>query len=206
MKMLFTTALFAALSATAFAQTTPAQPAKPAAKAKAAKADAKNAPAKKGGRRVAVELAAPLEEADPSIKLGEAELAIAKRVHVGEIACELGQKVTVKPLKRDGFFLVSRGVNRFVMHPVESRTGAIRLEDPQRGALWLQLGNKSMLMNQKEGKRLADECASPEQKQFARDMKPVNLLEPAPATASAAATPTATASPAAAPAAPAPAQ
>ena len=49
------------------------------------------------------------------------------------------------------------------MHPVESRTGAIRLEDPKRGAMWLQLGNKSMLMSQKLGQRLADECQSPEQ-------------------------------------------
>ena len=211
MKKLFTTVLFAALSATAFAQA-PAQPAKPAAKAAAkpaakpaAKADARKAakaPAKAPSRRVAVELAAPLEEADPSIKLTEADLAVAKRVHVGEIACELGQKVTIKPLKREGFFLVARGVNRFVMHPVESRTGAIRLEDPVRGALWLQLGNKSMLMNQKEGKRLADECASPEQLQFAKDMKPVNLLEPAPTPPTAPVAPSA----AAPSAAPAPAQ
>ena len=81
-------------------------------------------------------------------------------------------------MKREGFFFVSRGVNKFVMHPVESRTGAIRLEDPARGALWLQLANKSMLMNQKEGKRLADECQSPEQVAFAKNMKAVNLLEP----------------------------
>jgi aconitate hydratase 2/2-methylisocitrate dehydratase len=40
-----------------------------------------------------------------------------------------------------------------------------------------------MLMNQKEGKRLADECQSPEQVKFAEEMKnppPINLLEPAP--------------------------
>jgi hypothetical protein len=35
-----------------------------------------------------------------------------------------------------------------------------------------------MLMNQKEGKRLADECQSPEQVDFAKNMKAVNLLEP----------------------------
>ena len=63
------------------------------------------------------------------------------------------------------------------MHPVESRTGALRLEDPVRGALWLQLANKSMLMNQKEGKRLADECQSPDQLAYAKSMKPVDLLE-----------------------------
>ena len=43
------------------------------------------------------------------------------------------------------------GIQRFRMHPVESRTGAIRLEDPRAGAMWLQLGNKSMLMSQKHG-------------------------------------------------------
>ena len=31
------------------------------------------------------------------------------------------------------------------------------------GAVWLQIANKSMLMNQKLGQRMADECMSPEQ-------------------------------------------
>jgi len=57
------------------------------------------------------------------------------------------------------------------MHPVESRTGAIRLEDPRAGAMWLQLGNKSMLMNQKAGLRLADECQTEAQVAFAAEMK-----------------------------------
>jgi hypothetical protein len=99
-------------------------------------------------------------------------------VYTGEIPCELGAKVTIKPMKREGYFFVTRGINRFVMRPVVSRTGAIRLEDQARGALWLQLANKSMLMSQKEGKRLADECASPEQVTYAKTMKAVNLLEP----------------------------
>ena len=49
------------------------------------------------------------------------------------------------------------------MHPVESRTGALRLEDAQRRRLLLQIANKSMLMSQKIGQRLADECMSTEQ-------------------------------------------
>lgn len=211
MKLLFASLAIASLPFAVQAQTgAPAgkaasnAAAKPAAKPAARKAT-KPVPVTKApptSRRQAIEEATPLEEADPSIKLEAAELETAKRVHVGEIACELGAKVTVKPLKREGFFLVARGVNRFVMHPVASRTGAIRLEDPQRGALWLQLGNKSMLMNQKEGKRLADECVSPEQADFAKNMKPVNLLEPAPVQV---ATPAAPAGPAPAAAAPAPA-
>ena len=140
-RVVFASFLIAAFAGSAFAQAQPAPAAKPAAKS-AAKKEAPTA-----GRRQAIEEATPTEDYDPSDKLSPEEVAIAKRVHVGEMPCELGDKVSVKPLKREGFFLVSRGVNRFVMHPVESRTGAIRLEDPARGALWLQLGNKSMLMN-----------------------------------------------------------
>jgi hypothetical protein len=69
------------------------------------------------------------------------------------------------------------------MHPVESRTGAIRLEDPKRGAMWLQLGNKSMLMSQKLGQRLADECQSPEQITYAEKIKanpPPSILDSTP--------------------------
>lgn len=188
MKSLFASLLIASLSTAAVAQA----PAGPAAKPAAAKAT-KPVPVKRvppTSRRQAIEEATPLGEPDPRIKLSEADLEMAKRVHVGEIQCEFGSKVTVKAMKRDGFFFVARGVNRFIMHPVESRTGAIRLEDPVRGALWLQLGNKSMLMNQKEGKRLADECASLEQAEFAKTMKPVDLLEaPKPETAAPAAVP-----------------
>jgi hypothetical protein len=191
MKKLFIAGLLAAgFTATAFAQA-PAPAGKPAAKAA-------KAPVKPAGRREAIELSTPLEENDPADKLSPAELDVAKRVHTGEIKCELGAHVKVTARRREGYFLVSHGINRFVMHPVESKTGAIRLEDTVRGALWLQLGNKSMLMNTKEGKRLADECASPEQLDFAKNMKPVNLLEPAPAATS----PNAPAAPAATRAAP----
>jgi hypothetical protein len=64
---------------------------------------------------------------------------------------------------------------------VESRTGAIRLEDPRAGAMWLQLGNKSMLMSQKMGRRLADECMNPAQAAVNEALKknPMpSLLEP----------------------------
>jgi hypothetical protein len=172
MKVLFASILIASLAATASAQTAekPVNPKKPVSVQKVPPAT----------KRQAIEEATPVSEPDPRIKLSETQLAIARTVYTGEIQCELGDKVTIKPMKREGFFFVSRGINKFIMHPEESRTGAIRLEDPARGALWLQLANKSMLMSQKEGKRLADECKSPEQVAYAKDMKPVNLLEPAP--------------------------
>ena len=132
----------------------------------------------------AVEERTPIED-EPTHDLSASELEVARAVHTGEMRCELGATVTVKPLKREGFFLVSTKNLRFRMHPADSRTGAIRLEDPKRGAMWLQLGNKSMLMSQKLGQRLADECQSPQQAAFAQTLKnnpPPSLLEPAPAT------------------------
>lgn len=131
----------------------------------------------------AVEEQTPIDE-ESDVVLSEADLAVAQRVHVGAIACELGASVDITPSKRPGFFVLqlkNARSSRFFMHPVESRTGAIRLEDPKRGAMWLQLGNKSMLMSQKLGVRLADECKSADQATVAEEMKrnpPRSILEP----------------------------
>lgn len=174
MKLLLASIVFATLPALAMAQT-----AAPAAKKPAPGANKKLAPA----AQKAVEENTPID-GDPSVKLNEADLETAKKVYVGEIPCELGAKVKITPLKREGFFLVSTKNHRFAMHPVESRTGAIRLEDGKRGAMWLQLGNKSMLMSQKLGQRLADECQSPEQVTYAEKLKanPLpSILDAAPA-------------------------
>jgi len=57
------------------------------------------------------------------------------------------------------------------MYPVRTHTGALRLEDKKAGAVWLQLANKSMLMDQKKGRRVADDCTHPEQVAYGQDMK-----------------------------------
>lgn len=192
MKSLLATLLIAATPALALAQAaTPAKPQAQAAARAPAKAKAKLAPS----ARKAVEENTAIED-DPSIKLSEADIEMARKVHVGVIACELGASVKVTPMKREGMFMVTTAGHRFRMHPVESRTGAIRLEDPKRGAMWLQLGNKSMLMSQKLGRRLADECQSPQQLTYAETLKknPLpSILEPLPATPQATATTPATA-------------
>lgn len=59
----------------------------------------------------------------------------------------------------------------FYLRPVPTSTGAVRLEDPAQGAVWLQLANKSMLMNQKLGRRMADECMSPVQQAMTEHLK-----------------------------------
>ncbi len=166
-----------------------AQTVKPSAKAvkpAAAKPAAKPAAdAAANGRRAArvksIEEATPIDD-DPAVKLTDADLEVARKVHMGDIPCELGATVHITPHKREGFFIVRTGIQRFRMHPVESRTGAIRLEDPVGGAMWLQLGNKSMLMSQKMGKRLADDCMNPEQSAMNETLKknPINILEATP--------------------------
>lgn len=184
MKVLLASTILALTPAFAFAQAaTAVKPAAPAPKSDTIK--------KRGGKKVTKTTEEKIEiDDDPAVVLTPAELETAKKVYTGDIKCELGATVHVTPHKREGFFIVRAGIQRFRMHPVESRTGAIRLEDPVGGAMWLQLGNKSMLMSQKLGLRLADECQSPEQQAFAEAMKsrpPVNILEPAPAAAPASA-------------------
>lgn len=117
----------------------------------------------------------------PALMMGPEEMAIAERVHQGHLPCELGATVR---LEADGaqpgyFFLHGKGF-RYRMHPVVTSTGAIRLEDRKAGAVWLQLANKSMLMDQKKGRRVADECASGEQLAYAETMKtnpPPSLID-----------------------------
>lgn len=118
-----------------------------------------------------------LEEKQPIVEetdvtLTAEDLKVAERVYTGMIKCELGASVDiVADVKKPGFFTLTHANVRYRLHPVESRTGAIRLEDPRQGAMWLQLGNKSMLMSQKQGLRLADECQAAKQAEFAEDMK-----------------------------------
>ena len=177
MKTLFALCLVAAMPALVLAEAAPA--AKAPAK-KTAKAPSKHKLARSA--RKAVEENTPIED-DPSIVITDADREVARKVYVGDIPCELGASVKIKAMKREGMFAVSTKGHHFRMHPVESRTGAIRLEDPKGGAMWLQLGNKSMLMSQKLGQRLADECMSPAQMTMAEALKkhPMpSLLEPLP--------------------------
>ena len=143
-----------------------------------AKATTKAAPKKAAAkhRKVPARTAKAVEAVTPvaslSDRLTDAELKIAQSVYTGKIPCELGASVTVAAdEKNPGFFNVSTGKHHYYMHPVESRTGALRMEDNRAGAMWLQLGNKSMLMDQKLGQRLADACASPVQQEVAAQLQ-----------------------------------
>ena len=108
-------------------------------------------------------------------------IEIAQRVHVGKMPCELGASVLVShDAAAPGYFQLQGKGFRYRMKAVSTTTGAIRLEDAKAGAVWLQLANKSMLMDQNKGRRLADECANAEQVAFAENMKtnpPPSLID-----------------------------
>ncbi len=110
--------------------------------------------------------------AAPVQPLSEAEQAVAATVHVGALPCELGQTVHLQPDQAaPGHFHLHTRTHRFHLRPVLTSTGAVRLEDAAQGAVWIQLSNKSMLMHQKLGRRLADECKSPMQQAVAEHLK-----------------------------------
>lgn len=158
-----------------------AKKAAPAAKASTAKktTTAKKNPVKKGA--VAAAAGAGAATAVAASALSPEALTLADRVHTGRIGCELGQHVNVtKDGSNPGYFYVDGNGFKYHMAPVATSTGVVRLEDKQAGAVWLQIANKSMLMNQKQGQRLADECMSNEQTQVAEAIKknpPPSLLE-----------------------------
>ena len=196
MKSIIASALLLLAPAIALAQTASAQPAaKSESKAAAAKPAAKPAPktaakseAEPTSSRTQLksatnQVAAGIIAAEAA--LSPAELAIAERVHTGRMPCELGAFVTVTAdTATPGHFHVEGKGFKYFMSPVATTTGTVRLEDQKGGAVWLQIANKSMLMNQKLGQRLADECMSAEQVVVAEAIKknpPVSVLEPLPA-------------------------
>lgn len=170
------------------APTTPAVKKAPAATAKApAKKAVAKAPAKATAKKAAVAAAAStaaVAAAAADQPLTEEALAVAEQVHTGKIGCELGKHVNVeRDSGKPGYFKVTGNGFNYHMSPVITSTGAVRLEDTRAGAVWLQIANKSMLMNQKAGQRLADECMSTAQLEVAENLKrnPLpNLLESSP--------------------------
>jgi hypothetical protein len=130
---------------------------------------AQTAPAKQSAKPAA-KVAAKPAAAEPVAPqaLNATQLDIAKRVHTGNAACEFDQTVSVTPVTNHPghFTLAFKNVNYTVV-PEATTTGAIRLEDKKAGVVWLQIANKSMLMNTKVGQRMVDACQHAEQRAFA---------------------------------------
>ena len=101
-------------------------------------------------------------------------------VYLGRFPCEFKQVVSLRANPDvPGQYVLNFKKHVFNMTLVSTPSGAVRLEDPQAGAIWIQLNSKSMLMDQKRGVRLVDECQHPTQEAMAQAMKtspPASLL------------------------------
>lgn len=151
----------AALAAT---PTTPA--ARPGTKAvakPAVKAPAK--PAAGVTRQQAASIAKGQALATQTVEaISAGQLDVAARVLTGTADCEFKQQVVVQPVAAlAGYFTVSHQGKHYRMLPRETATGAVRLEDPANGIVWLQIPAKSMLMNARRGQRMVDGCMHAEQ-------------------------------------------
>ncbi|NRT55231.1 hypothetical protein [Sphaerotilus uruguayifluvii] len=96
--------------------------------------------------------------------LSPEQIDSAGRVLVGAQQCEFGQKVDLSPADKPGYFHLNFNKRQYTMAPEPTTTGAVRLEDKHTGVVWIQIANKSMLMNAKAGQRMVDECVHPDQK------------------------------------------
>ncbi len=78
-------------------------------------------------------------------------------LHTGKYACESGGRVEVQQDARGAVQLIWLG-RTYVMTPVVTSTGAVRLENAQSGLVWIQIPSKSMLLNTKQSSQLANGC------------------------------------------------
>jgi len=96
------------------------------------------------------------------------QVKAAELVYYGAYDCEFQQSVNVvQSPKYPAYVDVKFGHGTWLMKPVLSSTGAIRLEDVHGQTLMVQIAAKSMLLDVKAGKRLVDECLSPKQHELA---------------------------------------
>ena len=116
---------------------------------------------------VGVSIAAPLSVSanEKVAALSHDQLVTADRVLLGQSRCEFNQSVNVAAVPgQKGWFNVEFKGKSYLMAPEATTTGAVRLEDKKNGMMWLQIANKSMLMNSKIGQRMVDNCVHPNQK------------------------------------------
>jgi len=89
----------------------------------------------------------------------EQQLAAAELVHYGKYVCDEKIEIFVEKDQRSaGYVDVRHKKDVWVMKPVASATGAVRLEDIDQNVLLVQIPYKSMLLNVKSGQRIVDSC------------------------------------------------
>ncbi|HEY3633640.1 MAG TPA: hypothetical protein VGK95_01170 [Caldimonas sp.] len=100
------------------------------------------------------------------------QVKAAELVYYGSYECEFQQSVSVvQSPKHSSYVDVVLGKQSWLMKPVLSSTGAVRLEDVRGETLMVQIASKSMLLNVKTAHRLVDDCVSPKQRELIAEAK-----------------------------------
>jgi hypothetical protein len=168
-------AIFVAAAVATAAQAQTTAPAAQTAPPKAAKVPAKKKPLAKP---VAKAVVAPLEPATPE------QIDAAGRVYYGVYECEFKQSIDVAiNAQHPAYVDVKYGKAVYLMKPVLSSTGAIRLEDTKGETIVVQIAAKSMLMNVKAGQRMVDGCTTEKQREALEMEKQASAAEAAAAAA-----------------------
>lgn len=188
-------AVHAAIALTLFGTwaAAPAQTAAPKPAAKAASAPsatkAAKAPAKRGK--------APLPVKPPELVIAPADpeqVSAAEKVFYGAYDCEFNQSINIAASTEHFAYVdLKLAKSTYLMKPVLSSTGAIRLEDVREETLMVQISSKSMLLNVKTGQRLVDACVSPKQRELIEAARAAKAEAAASAAASGASEPEAAA-------------
>lgn len=106
------------------------------------------------------------------------QVAAAERVFYGDYQCEFKQMVYVKASEQHPAYVeLKHGASTYLMKPVVSPTGAVRLEDVKNNTLMVQISSKSMLMNVTAGTRMLDGCVSAKQRELMDGLKQALGLE-----------------------------
>ena len=108
--------------------------------------------------------AAPVEE-DHQLASNEPDPDITDTVTV-DFNCELGNKVTIYTNEGDSSHMALRWKKRLhQMTRVGTSTGASRFENPDSSLVWIGIPAKSMLLDSKASRQLANECRNADQNQ-----------------------------------------
>ncbi len=110
---------------------------------------------------VAVATPAPVEHAAPPMtkakakRYGHSHLAMAQ----GTYHCDLNRRVVVKSVSEDrSTAVLSWNQRNYRLKAVGTASGALRYEDNGSGLTWITVVGKSMLLDTRRGKQLANDC------------------------------------------------
>ncbi|MGL4574789.1 MAG: MliC family protein [Burkholderiaceae bacterium] len=147
--------------AAACAQPVQAPAPAPAAKAPAPVAAPAPAPAAAPAPSVAAQAAATgaADQRSASAGAAAAQSAVVwgSKPVIGKFNCDIGRTVDVSAKDDNNVDLKWQG-KTYALAKVPTSSGAMRFEDKASGLVWIQIPAKSMLMDSKAGRQLAQDC------------------------------------------------